>query len=856
MSFFRRTPLLVETYMSELPLSAKRNRLRPLVLNILLALSLGQLGLPAHAVEPIQFNTEVLDLKDRSQIDLSQFSQAGYVMPGTYSLALQINTSSLPEQAVRFLVPDDDANGSLACLTPEIVPILNLRHDAEGQLTWWHHNECLNPASLPGMTIEGDMGAGVLHVNIPQAYQEYTAENWDPPARWDEGVAGLLFDYSLNGQDIKQQGESGSESRSLSGNGVAGANFGPWRLRADWQAEYNHGSGDGGVERNWTWNRYYMYRAIKALRAQLMLGENYLNSGMFDSFRYTGASLVSDDGMLPPNLRGYAPEVTGVAKTNARVTISQSGRVIYETTVAAGPFRIQDLNNTVSGKLDVKIQESDGSVQTFELDTATIPYLTRPGVIRYKFASGKPSNYGHHGQGQGFATGEFSMGISNGWSAFGGLLAAGDYNALAVGIGRDLLEFGAMSFDITQSRAKYPNGNTLQGGSYRLSYSKRFDATDSQVTFAGYRFSERNFRSMSQYLNERYQNSYSGGNSKEFYTLNFNQQIRALNMTAYLNYGHQTYWDRSPSDTYTLSVSRYFDFWKFKNASVNFSAFRTKKDGINDDGMYVSISVPWGESGSLSYDTQAERGGGSSHNLGYSDRIGERDNYRISAGVGQDKSKRVSGYLSHQASLAEINASASYERNNYTSLAVSMKGGVTGTANGVALHRSGMPGGTRMMVDTGGASNVPVRGVGSSTYTNMFGKAVVSDVSSYYRNSLNVDLNELGNNVEATRSVVEGTLTEGAIGYRKFGIIEGQKGMAVIRLVDGSSPPFGSVVMNANSDQTGMVSEEGNVWLSGMNPDERMVVKWNGADQCGFTLPSAIPEGSLLLPCLPVIHKS
>ncbi|WP_157699308.1 fimbria/pilus outer membrane usher protein, partial [Serratia marcescens] len=48
-----------------------------------------------------------------------------------------------------------------------------------------------------------------------------------------------------------------------------------------------------------------------------------------------------DDNMLPPNLRGYAPEVTGVAKTNAKVTISQQGRVLYETTVAAGPFRIQ-----------------------------------------------------------------------------------------------------------------------------------------------------------------------------------------------------------------------------------------------------------------------------------------------------------------------------------------------------------------------------------------------------------------------------------------------------------------------------------------------------------------------------------
>lgn len=60
---------------------------------------------------------------------------------------------------------------------------------------------------------------------------------------------------------------------------------------------------------------------------------------------------------------------------------------------------------------------------------------------------------------------------------------------------------GALSFDATQSRARLPyNGETLGGGSYRLSYSKSFDELDSQVTFAGYRFSEQNFMSMSEYL--------------------------------------------------------------------------------------------------------------------------------------------------------------------------------------------------------------------------------------------------------------------------------------------------------------------------------------------------------------------
>ncbi|MEY7214068.1 fimbria/pilus outer membrane usher protein, partial [Escherichia coli] len=32
-------------------------------------------------------------------------------------------------------------------------------------------------------------------------------------------------------------------------------------------------------------------------------------------------------------LRGYAPQISGIAQTNATVTISQSGRVIYQKKV-------------------------------------------------------------------------------------------------------------------------------------------------------------------------------------------------------------------------------------------------------------------------------------------------------------------------------------------------------------------------------------------------------------------------------------------------------------------------------------------------------------------------------------------
>lgn len=828
---------------------------RSVIASVLLTLLGGHYSTAWAGEESVEFNTDVLDVQDRSHIDLSQFARAGYLMPGTYSLAIQINKSVLPEQQVQFIAPDNDPEGSEACLTADIVGRLGLTTKSSQQLSWWHNGECLDPKSLPGMTVRGDLGNGALFISLPQAYLDYVSDNWDPPSRWDNGVAGMMFDYNINGQATRQK-TSGAESdnKTVSGNGTAGLNISAWRLRADWQGQMEQQSGNTSRNsQSLNWNRFYLYRAVPSMRAKMTLGEDYLASDMFDSFRFTGASLVSSDSMLPPNLRGYAPEVTGVAKTNAKVTVSQQGRVLYETTVAAGPFRIQDLNNAVVGTLDVKVTEQDGSVQTYQMNTSNVPYLTRPGMVRYKVAAGQPSDFDHHVNGPVFGTGEFSWGVNNGWSLYGGALAAGDYNAAALGIGRDLLVLGALSFDVTQSRATLPDEGTKQGGSYRVSYSKRFDSTDSQVTFAGYRFSEREFMSMSQYLDARYHDNDSGGSGKEMYTISFNQQIRPLNMSVYLNYSRQTYWDQPTSTSYNLSMSRYFDLGRFKNISLNLSAFRTQSTDSEDKGMYVSLSLPWGESGSLSYDSQIGQAG-VGHSLSYSDKINENNDYHLSVSSDQNGATGGSGYLTHEGDIAEVTATAAQQSNQYSSMGLSIRGGMTATAHGAALHRMSVPGGTRMMVDTAGVSDVPVKGAGNNTRSNMFGKAVVGDVSSYYRNSVNIDMDALGDDVDANRSVVEGTLTEGAIGYRKFGIIAGKKAMATVHLADGTVPPFGATVINQDKEQTGLIGEDGEVWLTGIKPGEVMGVSWEGAEQCAITLPTPLPvdleSQKMLLPCV------
>ncbi|MTC61461.1 outer membrane usher protein [Providencia rustigianii] len=804
--------------------------------------------------ESIEFNTDALDVEDKKNINLEHFSRAGYVMPNTYTMALKVNEDTLAEIKVPFYIPESDPNGSVACLSPEMTSQIGFTDATKKKITWWHDGECLNIDSIPGVQVRGDLATSTLYVSIPQAYLEYTAPNWDPPSRWDNGIAAIILDYTLNSNAYRSHKGNG-DSYNLNGNGVVGANLGAWRFRADWQGRLNHStSATQSEDRDFSWSRFYAYRALPSIGAKLILGEDYLASNMFDSFRFLGASLHSDLNMLPPSLRGYAPEVTGVAQSNATVIISQQGRVIYSEQVAPGPFRIQNLSDSISGTLDVRVEEQDGTVQEYQLDTANLPYLTRAGQFQYKLALGQPKSYENGKDGDGFISGEFSWGINNGWSLFGGLINSLNYHAVSVGIGRDLLAFGALSFDVTNSFSQLPGEKMMSGGSYRVSYAKRFESIDSQVQFAGYRFSEREFMSMSDFLQSQQTGERSGG-SKELYTISLNKNINDLGLSLFLNYNHQTYWDRSDNNYYSLTLSKYFDFGSFRNVGVNLSLNRNIYKGVNEDSIYLSTSFPLSSGANIGYSLNSSQYD-TVNRMTYYDRINERATYQLGIGSSR-KGLNSSGYMSYQGDMARLSVNGSHANNQYTSLGLSATGGLTLTAQGGGIHRMGIAGGTRLLVDTDGVANIPIKGFGAPITSNIFGKAVIGDMNSYYRNKAQVDLNKLPDDVDVPQSVVQLTLTEGAVGYREFGVISGLKMMTALRLPDGSYPPFGAQITNIKGQNMGLVSDNGNAYISGIEPNSVMNILWGDDEHCDITFPSKIDNESsfLLMQCMPVYKK-
>ncbi|WP_162869176.1 fimbria/pilus outer membrane usher protein, partial [Escherichia coli] len=74
---------------------------------------------------------------------------------------------------------------------------------------------------------------------------------------------------------------------------------------------------------------------------------------------------------------------------------------------------------------------------------------------------------------------------------------------------------------------------------------------------------------------------------------------------------------------------------------------------------------PWGRNGSLSYSGSYNRND-TTQQVGYYDRLNERDTYQVSAGSARSGAT-ASGYYSHSGDISQMNASASYQAGQYSS---------------------------------------------------------------------------------------------------------------------------------------------------------------------------------------------
>lgn len=794
----------------------------------------------------VEFNLNVLDKSMRDRIDISLLKEKGVIAPGEYFVSVAVNNNQISNgQKINWHKNDDK---TIPCINDLLVDKFGLKPEVRQSLPLI--NQCVDFSSRPEMLFNFDQANQQLNITIPQAWLAWHSENWTPPSTWKEGVAGVLMDYNLFASSYRPQ--DGSSSTNLNAYGTAGINTGAWRLRSDYQL--NQTDSDDNHEQSGEISRTYLFRPLPQLGSKLTLGETDFSSNIFDGFSYTGAALASDDRMLPWELRGYAPQISGIAQTNATVTISQSGRVIYQKKVPPGPFIIDDLNQSVQGTLDVKVTEEDGRVNNFQVSAASTPFLTRQGQVRYKLAAGQPRpSMSHQTENETFFSNEVSWGMLSNTSLYGGLLLSGDdYHSAAIGIGQNMLWLGALSFDVTWASSHFDTQQDERGLSYRFNYSKQVDATNSTISLAAYRFSDRHFHSYANYLDHKYNDS-DAQDEKQTISLSVGQPITPLNLNLYANLLHQTWWNADASTTANITAGFNVDIGDWRDISISTSFNTTHyEDKDRDNQIYLSISLPFGNGGRVGYDMQ-NSSHSTTHRMSWNDTLDERNSWGMSAGLQSDRpdnGAQVSGNYQHLSSAGEWDISGTYAANDYSSVSSSWSGSFTATQYGAAFHRRSSTNEPRLMVSTDGVADIPVQG--NLDYTNHFGIAVVPVISSYQPSTVAVNMNDLPDGVTVAENVIKETWIEGAIGYKSLASRSGKDVNVIIRNASGQFPPLGADIRQDDSGiSVGMVGEKGHAWLSGVAENQKFTVVWGDSQHCSLHLPEHMEDTAnrLILPC-------
>jgi outer membrane usher protein len=782
----------------------------------------------AHGVENVEFNPAFFpNGANGKQVDVSRFSQGNVVLPGSYRVDVYLNGQWIGRETLSFVAVEGRDSAQM-CLEREALVRFGIDLDAPlnqpaevDQPAAAPFAACEDVASyLPGSHSQFDPGENRLTLQVPQVYLARQARGYVDPKHWDSGVDAAFVRYNANTFAAQANGRS-INSHYLGVN--SGLNLGEWHWRHN--GSFSRTAIGSGYQSSST----YVQRELSPLRSQLVVGEIFTPGELFDSVRLRGASLFSDDRMLPDSQTGFAPVVRGIAETNARVTVRQRGVLLDEVSVAPGPFVLNDLFPTgYGGDLTVTVTEADGRQREFIVPFAANANLLRAGYSRYALSVGQLYEIGlRHPPTLMQAT--YQHGLSNLLTGYTGAVVGEDYQSQLVGAAFNT-PLGALSLDLTNSSAKLPGHEAREGRSVQVRYSKNFTDTGTHFALGAYRYSTEGFLSVADAARVRGLaidglNLDNVSRLRDRMDISLNQSLG--NGSVYLTGSSQNYWNRKSGNlTFTTG---YTSSWKGLHYTV--SAQRTKdllSDRV-DKQVELSLSFPLGSGARAPTLTSAAYRGNQSSgervNLGGS--LGERSEFTY--GVGgtrtQGSGNATSADMKYQASHGVLSAGYG-QSNSHRAASFGMTGGVVVHAGGVTFAPE--LGDTLGIVQASDAQGARINGnhgaqVGGNGY------AIVPHLTPYRQNVVELDPKDLSVDVELKTAAQNVAPRAGSVVKLHFDTVSGQAILITALREDGGALPFGSDVFDEDGASVGIVGQGGKAFVSVARTQGRLTVKW-GAD--------------------------
>lgn len=802
---------------------------KPARLAIYIAVALSGITHSAYARDV--FNPELLELGNpgASKTDLSSY-ESGSQAPGIYHVDIILDEQLVDTRDIEFKTVDDkNGEGNLQpCISAALLKSWGVRTELFPDLS--ADAKCANLAAIPQASATFQFSTQRLLISVPQAALSPQARGYVPPEQWDEGITAALLNYSLSGANNWSRNNNGTNNSSQYANLRPGLNIGPWRLR-----NYTTYTRDNNGQDRWDTVYTYAQRDIIPLKAQLTAGDSSAPSDVFDSMPFRGAQLASDEDMLPDSMRGYAPVVRGIARTNAQIMIRQNGYVIYQSYVAPGAFEITDMYPTGgSGDLDVTVKEADGSEQHFTVPFASLPLLQREGHMKYAITGGQYRSYDSSVDKTPFAQATAIYGLPKGFTLYGGFQESSKYQSIASGIGKNLGDFGALSVDVTQAWSQPQDEVKSNGQSWRARYSKNFIETGTNFAIAGYRYSTSGYYGMQEVLDSYSDKALIQDRRRNRMEVTMNQSLGADLGSLSLGAVREDYWSngktmQSVSAGYNNSWGGIYygiTYTYSKNGAADGYSEATRYD--KDQQVALNISIPlekflpktW-----ANYSMNASKSNGTTHTVGLNGVALDNNalNWNVQEGYGTNGVGNTgTASTDYKGTYGEVTAGYSYDQNS-NRLNYGLQGGIIAHENGITFSQP--LGETNVLVKAPGAKGVNVQNQ-SGVKTDWRGYTVASNLTPFRKNDITLDPESLQNDADLELTTATVIPTRGAVVRAQYVASVGTRVLMTLTQNNGQPVPFGAIVSTSDANRTFIVGEAGQVYITGLNNDESLRVVW------------------------------
>ncbi len=704
-------------------------------------------------------------------------------VPGRYLVDVELNGQHQGKRLVT--ISPEDTNE--LCLSKQWFDDANVNISTEFYAPYFNEaRQCYFIERGDSTQIEFDFATQKLTFSLPQkGMKKRDIEELS----WDYGMPALRMNYSAN-VNVNDVGTTTYGSLRLLGN------VGKWVATSS--VSVSEGSFDVST--------VTASRALYDLKADLTVGRTYTGNSLVGGAGLMGVGVVSNSSMRPNDL-GYMPVFSGVANTNARVTLTQNGRTVHSEMVPPGPFEIADVSLLSSGDVTMTVTETDGSVATHLYPLTIVPNMLNPGEIEYGVYSGVRDG-GSDDLGGLFVAGNVGYGFDIVTLKSSALLHY-KYGAVGVGLVGGLGDLGTLGFEGAYFYAQYDDNSLRSGGKVSVTYAKTFNKSTS-LQLIGAQYTSKNYTEFSEFapwdVGEQTWN-----NQKTQYELSLSHQLTD-DVSTGLSAWHRIYWDDTEEGTgINARMSRRFDFF-----SLSLGANYNRNGEVESYSASLSVSIPLDI-----FDTKFSSYGGvtvndsghDTYTAGVSSSIGEKVNYSASVGWSGGDDKTYSLQAGYNGDRVALRGQLS-QTGDRTTGSASMSGSV------IALPTEKDVIFTRNISDTIVVANVAdTEGVEfmSSPYpSNAKGNAVVP-VSAYRESSVTLSGDTLPLEIELLGTEKRVVPTASAVVYMPFDTVKVKRYLFQIKEKSGQFISSGSWAESRTGMPLGFVTRNGILFVNSVD---------------------------------------